>query len=243
MRRTKYWFGILTILILAFSLATTYLYFENQLLEQRIDQVQDGKQDWRDTAIQSQETVNELNSTINQLQANLSERQSELEELEKQVEAPEDFKPLMIEREIHRIINEERRQRDIDRVVYSPDLRETAESKNQDMFNYDYFAHENPETGRSLSDIMNEFSVPCGRFGENLAMSGYGIPVEDRKTGEVTEIETNAGAAADIMEGLMNSDGHRENILDPEWESVGVAVTKSEDKTVKVTQHFCSTIP
>ena len=48
----------------------------------------------------------------------------------------------------------------------------------------------------------------------------------------------NRNTAITIVDGWMNSPGHRENILTPDWRSEGVGVAVSGD-VVYVTQNFC----
>lgn len=41
------------------------------------------------------------------------------------------------------------------------------------------------------------------------------------------------------VEGWMNSQGHRENILLPYWRNEGIGIAKASDGTVYITQNFC----
>jgi uncharacterized protein YkwD len=47
------------------------------------------------------------------------------------------------------------------------------------------------------------------------------------------------GYAKDIVNAWLNSPSHRENILDPEWDSIGIGIARSSNHIV-VVQLFCS---
>ncbi|RKQ34708.1 CAP domain-containing protein [Oceanobacillus halophilus] len=96
-------------------------------------------------------------------------------------------------------------------------LRETARDHSADMADNNYFGHTNLE-GQSPFDRMEEDDIVFRMAGENLA----------------------AGQPSSIFahEGLMNSLGHRENILKNEFDGLAVGVAFNEDAQPFYTENF-----
>lgn len=99
-------------------------------------------------------------------------------------------------------VNEERIKRGIAPLEFDPTLKEVARSHSQDMFLRGYFSHYSPE-GKDVGDRLTAAGVFFLVAGENLAYA------------------PNVKIA---HEGLMNSTGHRENILDTQYHKLGVGV-------------------
>lgn len=100
------------------------------------------------------------------------------------------------------LINKERIAVGLKEVVFDDQLRDVGRAHCQDMFEKGYFSHYTPE-GFSPFDRMEEAGIVYNAAGENLALSPN------------TDI---------AMQGLMNSPGHKENILSPNFGRVGVGV-------------------
>jgi uncharacterized protein YkwD len=95
-----------------------------------------------------------------------------------------------------------------------PPLRENgylnaiARIRSQDMAQYNYFAHTSPVSGKNAFDLMDDYGIPFGWAGENLAKNNY---PED----EFVQVADEA---------LWNSPSHRENITNTNYTDVGIAV-------------------
>lgn len=100
------------------------------------------------------------------------------------------------------LINKERTARGFAQVRVSSELTALARTYAKDMFRRGYFSHNNPE-GESPFDRMEKEGIQFGAAGENLALA------------------PNVTLA---HQGLMNSAGHRANILSPDFHTVGVGV-------------------
>ncbi|MEI2663295.1 CAP domain-containing protein [Rossellomorea sp. LJF3] len=98
-------------------------------------------------------------------------------------------------------------------------VRDTARKHSLDMAEQDYFSHTNLD-GQSPFDRMEEDQVAFRTAGENLAY------------GQLSSIFAH--------EGLMNSKGHRENILQPHYEHLGVGVAFNEKSQPYYTENFYS---
>ncbi len=106
------------------------------------------------------------------------------------------------EQQMLTLLNQERTSRGLKPLVLSPALTQVARAQSKDMFERHYFSHVNPD-GKSPFDRMEAAGISFTVAGENLAYAP-----------DVTIAH----------KGLMNSPGHRENILRPEFGHVGIGV-------------------
>lgn len=83
-----------------------------------------------------------------------------------------------------------------------------ARIRSQDMADHNYFAHVSPVTGDNAFTLMDHHGVPYGWAGENLAKNNY--PASE------------AEGVAEVA--LWNSPPHRENILNPNYTDMGIAL-------------------
>lgn len=110
---------------------------------------------------------------------------------------------LKAEREMFLLINKERKKRNLPLLTSDvKKLRELARDHAQDMFERGYFSHYTPEQA-SPFDRMDKRNIRYTSAGENLALA------------------PNVSMA---HQGLMNSPGHRANILSPDFKKVGIGV-------------------
>ena len=152
------------------------------------------------------------------------------------------------ERYIHEFINAERTERGLEPLASDAELREVARYYSARMAREDFFAHTAPDGG-TLSDRYDRFDYDCrvpvenGRVatgGENLAYTFYRTPV--RADGGVELYDSERELARGIVDGWMNSTGHRKNLLRPYWAHEGIGVYAIEEGgrlRVYATQHFC----
>lgn len=104
------------------------------------------------------------------------------------------------EEEMLKLVNIERKKRGLKPLIMDNDLRSLARAQSKDMFIRGYFAHVNPD-GKDPFERMKEAGIKFIVAGENLALA------------------PNVNLAHD---GLMNSPGHRANILTAEYAKVGI---------------------
>ncbi|MBI2611470.1 CvpA family protein [Candidatus Gottesmanbacteria bacterium] len=100
------------------------------------------------------------------------------------------------------LVNEERIKQGLSRLLLDAALRTLARDYARDMFARGYFSHYNPE-GESPFDRMKRYNISFIAAGENLALA--------------PNVQLS-------HQGLMNSPGHRANILSPEFGKVGIGV-------------------
>ncbi len=100
------------------------------------------------------------------------------------------------------LVNEERAKAGLPLLAMDGELTEVARRHSDDMFARGYFSHTTPE-GFSPFDRIRAAGVPYLTAGENLA---------------------HASTLTIAHNGLMNSPGHRANILRPEYGRVGIGI-------------------
>lgn len=106
------------------------------------------------------------------------------------------------EKEMLRLVNEERSKRGLSTLKFDEKLSEVGRKHAADMFKRGYFSHYTPE-GRSPFDRLEGAGVSYLTAAENLAYA--------------PEVEL-------AHSGLMKSEGHRKNILDPSFNRIGIGV-------------------
>ncbi|MFB6365466.1 CAP domain-containing protein [Paenibacillus elgii] len=100
------------------------------------------------------------------------------------------------------LVNQERAKAGLQPLASDSALTAMALDKAKDMYNNGYFDHTSPTYGSPL-DMMRSYGIRYSYAGENIA-KGQRSPQE-------------------VMNAWMNSDGHRKNILSPNFTKIGVA--------------------
>lgn len=121
-----------------------------------------------------------------------------------------------LEAEMLKLINSERAEVGLPPLAADPELTAVARAHSADMLARGYFAHTSPE-GRSPFDRMDAAGIRYTTAGENLALAPT-----------LTLVHT----------GLMNSPGHRANILRAEFGRVGLGIVDGGVRGIMVTQNF-----
>lgn len=120
------------------------------------------------------------------------------------------------EQEMVGLVNQERTTRGIKPLVEDNKLRAVARAHSEDMFRRGYFSHVDPD-GHDPFWRMTEAGINFTAAGENLAYAP-----------DVTL----------AFNGLMNSPGHRANILNPDYGKIGVGVIDGGTYGKMFTQEF-----
>ena len=135
-----------------------------------------------------------------------------------------------------------------DRVLAGDDaLSAVARGHSMDMAQRGYFEHATPE-GLTPSDRAAEAGYGCRKDYDTFYTEGvaeniysgwlYGSTTFFGPVG-VKDYLTPHEIAQGAADGWMDSPGHREIMLDPQYVRVGTGVTVSEEKSVLITQNFC----
>jgi len=105
------------------------------------------------------------------------------------------------EQEVFELTNAERTKAGLSPLTLDTELSKVARVKSQDMKDNNYFSHTSPTYG-SPFDMMKAFGISYTSAAENIAQ------------GQTTP--------AEVVEAWMNSQGHRENILNPNYTHIGI---------------------
>ncbi len=114
------------------------------------------------------------------------------------------------------LLNKERAAAGLKLLAPDAQLTEVARRHAADMFERGYFAHVSPE-GRNPFDRMRSAGIHFFTAGENLALA---------PTLQIAHT------------GLMNSPGHRANILNPQFGRVGIGIMDGGIRGLMISQEF-----
>ena len=110
------------------------------------------------------------------------------------------------EEQVASLVNKERAANGLAPLSLNAKLSNVARAKSQDMHDKRYFSHTSPTYG-SPFDMLRTFNITYRAAGENIAM-GYSTPKA-------------------VVDGWMNSPGHRANILNTAYTQIGVGYVSS----------------
>ncbi|MFG6120447.1 CAP domain-containing protein [Thalassobacillus sp. B23F22_16] len=113
-----------------------------------------------------------------------------------------------IQQQVVDLTNQEREKNGLKPLKVDTEVMEVAQEKSEDMAENDYFSHNSPTYG-SPFDMMKDFGVDYQRAAENIA-AGQQTPES-------------------VVEGWMNSPGHRKNILNGQLTHIGVGYDANGD--------------
>jgi len=115
-----------------------------------------------------------------------------------------------------KLVNQERTSRKLAALNIELPLSKVAEVKSQDMANNEYFSHQSPTYG-SPFEMMKQFGIVYQTAGENIACN------------QTVEAAHKA---------LMESTGHRENILSTQFTHIGIGIVNGGPCGKMLTQQF-----
>ena len=124
------------------------------------------------------------------------------------------------EQEMLDLVNEERMRESLAPVTWCPALARSATAHSQDMAAENYFEHQSLD-GREVWDRAKAEGYDYQTVGENIAVGQRDV--------------------AEVMQGWMDSPGHRENIMKPDYTHLGSGVATGDFKgqqSIYWTQNF-----
>lgn len=124
--------------------------------------------------------------------------------------------PSELEKELLTLINKQRAAYGLSNLSFDTATQKTARAKAEDLVANNYFAHNSPTYGTPF-EMMKAFGVTYKTAGENIAGNS-----------------TLEGA----VNAWMNSEGHRENILNNAYNLTGIGVVKSDKYGYVMVQMF-----
>lgn len=120
------------------------------------------------------------------------------------------------EQQMVNLVNQERTSRGLKALAVDSRLVKVARMKSMDMIKNNYFGHQSPVYGSPV-DLMKSQGITYRTAGENLAGNS-----------SVTSAHT----------GLMNSSGHRANILNANFTKIGIGIIKGGPYGLMISQEF-----
>lgn len=121
-----------------------------------------------------------------------------------------------LEKQMIGLVNKERTSVGLKALVFDEKLQKTARDHSEDMFKKGFFSHYSPD-GKTVADRAKKYEVEYFTIGENLA---YAPSLE---LGH---------------QGLMDSPGHRANILSEDYGKIGIGVMDAGVYGLMFTQVF-----
>lgn len=121
-----------------------------------------------------------------------------------------------LEAKMLQLVNQERAKEGLPALKADPEIAKVARAHSIDMFARGYFSHYSPG-GHSLKDRLRKQRIRFITAGENLAL---------------------APTIKLAHQGLMNSPGHRANILQPSFGRLGIGIVDGGIHGLMVTQNF-----
>lgn len=122
------------------------------------------------------------------------------------------------EQQMLKLVNDARSQNGLKPLKVDIQLCNVARIKSQDMIDNNYFSHSSPKYGNPF-DMIKSFGISFVQAGENIAGN---------------QNVQNAENA------LMNSPGHRKNILSPDFTHIGIGIRNGGPYGNMFTQQFIS---
>ncbi len=108
--------------------------------------------------------------------------------------------------EVANIVNQYRAEAGLSPLTLSPSLCEACDIRSEELLTS--FSHTRPD-GQSCFTILADLGISCCRSGENIA-AGQATP-------------------QDVMNTWMNSEGHKNNIMNPNFGKIGIAYCYDEN--------------
>lgn len=121
------------------------------------------------------------------------------------------------EQQVFELTNVERVNKGLQPFIMKEDVASVSRMHSKDMSEKNYFAHNNLQ-GEAPWDRAKKAGISYSYYGENIAMGQKD--------------------ALSVVNGWMNSSGHRKNILSKNYSGLGVGVWFKSDNTPYYTQNF-----
>lgn len=114
------------------------------------------------------------------------------------------------------LINKERKANGLSELAWNEQLSNVAQTKAQDMVDNNYFSHTSSKYGTPF-EMMKTFGISYRYAAENIAKNS---------------------SIANAHTALMNSSGHRQNILNSNYTSIGIGIVKTSANSYTIVQMF-----
>ena len=230
---------IITISIILVLFVTTLYFFSDKIInlssvQQKAEEISSNVQ--VPTQKEISKTIQEAKNTIEQTSKTIP------------VISKPKFDIAKIENLVYTYTNEQRTKNGLSELRLDPRLADIARSHSDDMADRNYFAHDTPEgldpTARGLKGGYNcHKELGDGYYtegiAENIAQNWLYTSYMTKGVYTSYNWHSEESLAREIVDGWMNSAGHRQNILTSGYDRIGIGIGISEDDAVYATQNFC----
>ncbi|MEO6908509.1 MAG: CAP domain-containing protein [Abditibacteriaceae bacterium] len=139
-----------------------------------------------------------------------------------------DARLLAIETQLAQLVNEERDSRHLPLLTYDSRLADVARAHSAEMRDEKYFSHESPTP---------QLQWPLNRYQDGMQQTPR-LVAENIYRHWSSQRGLPAGSAEQAHQGLMNSPGHKANILLPSVTYLGIGVQANSNGDIWVTEMF-----
>lgn len=148
-----------------------------------------------------------------------------------------------LEKEILKLINQKRKENNLKPLKLDKKLNSIAKKHSQDMIKRNFTSHITPD-GLTPNDRAKKAGFNIKKKGKNGYRIGIGENIYEtqaimEENGKIKYyLEKVSVVAKKAVDSWMASEGHRKNILNPDYNITGIGVAISKDKKIKITQVF-----
>ena len=163
------------------------------------------------------------------------------------INTPLDIDTPALEKRIHELINQQRKNNGLSLLQYDPNLVSIARKHSEDMAKNNFFSHYNLQgLGPTERGIKTGYS--CRKdYGSHYTIGIAENIMQNNLYNSVTYYNgipryawnSQEEIAQSTVNGWMNSPGHRENILTSSYDKEGIGVAIASDDKVYITEDFC----
>ena len=217
--------------IVAGGIPASYLAYDGQL------NAEDGDNDGNPAGASNPETPNQDVDTEDKPEndgtvVGTPDGEGENNDRQEEGTAPNEINENRIEQLVGQLINEERSERGLNSLTWNDREYTPAKQHAENMKENEYVGHTKP----SGETMQERYSAICGENANSVFLGNY----ITWNTNQEVYIDSDRDVAEVLMIEWMNSDGHRQNILDRRHESMAVAVSYDENsRAVYAVQVLC----
>jgi uncharacterized protein YkwD len=148
-----------------------------------------------------------------------------------------------LEQKIHQLVNFERKVVERAPLEWDDQLATLARAHSEDMAKRKYFKQVTPEGLTPMKRAEAAGYHACQLMGENIYQNNLYSRVITEKKRTTYDWNSIDQIASTTVKGWMQSEGHRQNLLEKNYtrQAIGVAIDEADDGKVYITQVVCGT--
>jgi len=150
---------------------------------------------------------------------------------------------ISLEKEVLKLVNKKRKEHNLKPLKIDEKLNDIAKKHSKDMIKRNFTSHFTPD-GLSPNDRAKKAGFNIKKKEKNGYRIGIGENIYEmqaiaEENGKIRYfLEKTSVVAKKAVDSWMKSEGHRKNMLSPEYKITGIGVAISKDKKIKITQVF-----